>query len=43
MEKTKLKDSRTARKYSKSFKIKVLRELEFGRLYNPEPGELSEI
>ena len=48
MENTKLKDSRTVRKYSESFKFKVLRELELGkstknelvRKYGISPGTL---
>ncbi len=48
MQNTKLKDSRTIRKYSESFKFKVLRELELGkstknelvRKYGISPGTL---
>lgn len=48
MKKSKLKDSRTLRRYSESFKLKVLRELESGRStknelvkkYGISPGSL---
>ncbi len=48
MKNTKLKDSRTIRRYSESFKFKVLRELELGKStknelvkkYDISPGSL---